>query len=122
MKSDMAEPARVPVPSKAEYLLVGIYVFLGSGGLISLLRYADAPLADVPADDPTLQLAFLVIYATMVVFLSSHWRQIIKIAGRHAALVALLNLVLVSALWSGVPLITLRRAIGLWLTSVFATY
>lgn len=94
-------------------ILTGVeFPFLGSSGSSGNSLEAD------PVTQAILYVVYLLTFALMFV----RWKHAVHVATKDKFLLMLVGLALASALWSDVPLLTLRRGIALVLTTLFGVY
>jgi exopolysaccharide production protein ExoQ len=102
-----------------EWWGAGVALFLQTGAVFPLMMAnADGSLDD--AAKARLRLLSLPVYAFAGLILSRHFRQFLVALGRNLQFVLLVALPFLSVLWSVSPSTTLRRAIGLLFTLLFA--
>jgi O-antigen ligase len=70
----------------------------------------------------TFQVVSGALYAVSAVYILAHWSRFVALCTRNWPLILLVAIVVVSAVWSVYPIVTLRRAAALVLTTGFGTY
>lgn len=72
--------------------------------------------------NPVTQAILYAIYGLTFALVFVRWKHVVHVATKDRLLLMLVGLALASALWSDVPLLTLRRGIALVLTTLFGVY
>jgi O-antigen ligase len=106
----------------AEKLLVVGALLYFTGAIIPLLANPDHVYSEVQTSDSLLLLLQLLIYAGAMIFMIPIRGRLLKVFAKNPVLCSFLLLILVSSIWSAVPLFTLRREIWFMLTTVFGLY
>jgi O-antigen ligase len=107
-----------------ERALVVIAFAIGIGALLSMFRLPD-PQGDPwagSAEDPLTRGIWLLLYLAALFFVLPHWRELIGLMRGNVWIPALLLLVLLSAIWSPDPALTLRRALAINLAAGYGYY
>jgi O-antigen ligase len=106
----------------AEKLLVVGALLYFMGAVVPVLRNPDDRYLDAQTSDSVILLEQLVIYAGAMIFMIPIRGRLLKVFAKNPVLCSLLLLILISTIWSAVPLFTLRRAIVFMLATVFGLY
>jgi O-antigen ligase len=107
-----------------ERVLVVVAFTIGIGAILSMFRLPD-PQGDPwagSAEDPFTRGIWLVLYLAMLYFVLPHWREVVALMRGNVWIPALLLLVLLSAIWSPDPALTLRRALAINLAAAYGYY
>jgi O-antigen ligase len=72
--------------------------------------------------DPLIQLIWFGIYLVNFFLIVLRWKLFIYVVQKNKLLLLITGLALVSALWSGDSIVTLRRSVALVLTTMFGVY
>src|SRR5437899_1681009 len=86
-----------------------VALFLGTEAIVPLLRSEAGYERDPVAGDPVMQAIWTVLYVVTLLLCGLRWRTTLRIALRNPALLCLIGLAVVSAIWSAAPVVTLRR-------------
>lgn len=108
------------------YAMAGLMHMLGamqpvfnSGGSISNNIQTSVMVTDGSLGTQVLGVG---IYLIAIILLLPRSRDILTLLSRNKALALFVGLILVSAIWSELPMVTLRRSIALTGTTIFALY
>ncbi len=104
-----------------ERLTIGFTLFLFVGGLPFSIYLFDLESGQEVPDQTRLILRFTWLFAyipTVILFLL-RWREVITRLQSSPLLIILVTLPILSAVWSVLPIDTLRRAVGLLFTTLF---
>lgn len=97
-------------------------LFLSTYAVIPLLRKQSGIVFDPFQGDIIIQALWALIYAITFFLLLKHWRQVLRVAFLDKFIWLLLILAFASTLWSGAPVVTLRRCAALLGTTAFGVY
>ena len=108
------------------YALVGIMHMIGAlkpfFGMGSPGPDSQIPTQLVTEGSLSAQIFGTAIYMTALILLLPRYKEVVALASRNKALVAFVGIILISALWSDLPEVTLRRSLALFGTTIFALY
>jgi exopolysaccharide production protein ExoQ len=102
-------------------LVVGSLLFF-MGAILPVLRNPEHWFMDARASDPIALLFQVGIYLVVLLLAATVWRDIFTALRDNPLITSLLVLTFASVLWSGVPEFSLRRAVTLLITTIFALY
>ncbi|AFY76039.1 lipid A core-O-antigen ligase-like enyme [Pleurocapsa sp. PCC 7327] len=113
----------------AETCFVIVSLLLFTGGILKVLQLADVDQNALSPDvsSPIEQVIFLAIQGISLLLVLGRWKLVVSQLLKTDKLilfllVSLLSLILLSALWSRFPIVTLRRCLALWGTTIFGIY
>jgi O-antigen ligase len=113
----------------AETCFVIVSLLLFTGGILKVLQLSDVGQNSLSPDvsSPLEQLIFLAIQGISLLLVIGRWKLVLSKLLKTDKLIlfllfSLLSIVLLSALWSRFPVVTLRRCIALWGTTIFGIY
>lgn len=113
----------------AEIGFVIVSLLLFTGGILKVVQLADVDQNALSPDvsSPIEQLIFLAIQGISLLLVLGRWKLVVSQLLKTDKLilfllVSLLSLILLSAFWSRFPVVTLRRCIALWGTTIFGIY
>lgn len=105
------------------------YLEKGFVGLAFLLFTDGLPLhlfrpkgGDLSQGDPLTQLILFWVYAITLFLILPYWKQAVRAVMKEKLLLLLVAIALVSVIWSGAPMLTLRRSAALLGTTLFGMY
>lgn len=93
-----------------------------TGAIFSALQPNDPGILDPANRNPVLQGVLVCIYIITASLLLLRWEQVLRFLAADKLLVAALAIVVLSALWSAAPDVTLRRGSALLGTTAFGVY
>jgi exopolysaccharide production protein ExoQ len=106
-----------------EYLFVVIVVIMCLNGWRMLLSSGNEDTVETLTEaNRTFQLVSGTLYAIAAMYLLAHWSRFFRLCMRNWPLLLLVAIVIMSAVWSVYPVVTLRRAAALVLTTGFGAY
>jgi exopolysaccharide production protein ExoQ len=96
-------------------------LFLGSGAFLTLIVN---PKTSTPesggAGNPVMELLWLAVYVIVAKRATRRYREILEVLSANKLLVSLVLLAILSSFWSEAPTLTLRRALALLASTIFA--
>jgi len=106
-----------------EYLFVVIVVIMCLNGWRMLLTSGnEETIETLTESNRSFQIVSGTLYVIAVLYLLAHWSRFIRLCLRNWPLLLLVAIVVMSAAWSVYPVVTLRRAAALVLTTGFGAY
>ncbi|MHA1600104.1 MAG: O-antigen ligase family protein [Alphaproteobacteria bacterium] len=108
------------------YAMVGLLHMIGASGpfFFNFDSVGRSRLSSTLVTEGTLgtQILGAGIYLIALMLLLPRLKDVINLLSRNKALVLFVGLIMISALWSDLPSVTLRRSIALTGTTIFAVY
>lgn len=106
-----------------EYLFVVIVVIICLNGWRMVLTSGhEETIETMTESNRTFQLVTGTLYAMAAMYLLANWSRFLRVSFRNWPLLLLVAIIIVSAAWSVYPVVTLRRAAALVLTTGFGAY
>ena len=110
---------RLHKSSLEKSFVVLAFLLFTDGLLIHLLRPKGGAQ---PQGDPITQLIFLGIYVVTLFLIVPYWKQGVRAVTKEKLLLVLVAIALISVIWSGAPMLTVRRSAALLGTTLFGIY
>jgi O-antigen ligase len=119
----MTRTAETPSQLERIFVVAALLLMLGAlKGLFSDLTQVEGGMGSSTSGNLRFQLASMTVYMVSLAFIVRRLDHFFWLCLRNKALLVLLAMVMVSALWSTDPVVTLRRGSALLGTSFFAIY
>jgi exopolysaccharide production protein ExoQ len=104
---------RLNTLTATKYIAIVLVLVLMSGAFLTLMMDDDTGMSAYQHGDDRLQWMWGVIDLVAVVACALHGRQFIRVASRQPLLLAFVAWGLLTVVWSGDPMLSLRRTLGL---------
>jgi O-antigen ligase len=106
-----------------EYLFVVIVVIICLNGWRMVLTSGNEQTIETMTEsNRTFQVVTGTLYAMAAMYLLANWSRFLRASFRNWPLLLLMAIIIISAAWSVYPVVTLRRAAALVLTTGFGAY